>query len=110
MLYQDFRIFLLIKKPKEIGVSKDATLLVSVGKLNEKNYEASIRAIAQLNNLDIHYVRVGEVDKEAYLLGYRTDAAEFYKKADIYLVLSMRECLNVSFDGSYGEWFALCCR
>lgn len=99
-------------KRKEIGVPEDATLLLSVGELNEnKNHEVIIRAISQLNNPNIHYTIAGEGDKRDYLLqlskdlgivehvhllGYRTDVAEFYKTADIYTLPSIREGLNVS--------------
>ncbi len=99
-------------KRKEIGVPEDATVLLSVGELNEnKNHEIIIRAIAQLNNPNIHYAIAGKGDKESYLselagelgiseqvhlLGYRTDVAELYKTADIYTLPSIREGLNVS--------------
>lgn len=99
-------------KRKEIGVPEDATLLLSVGELNEnKNHEVIIRAIAQLNKPNIHYAIAGKGDREAYLLqlakelgvseqvhllGYRTDVAELYKTADIYTLPSIREGLNVS--------------
>ncbi|MBE6813818.1 MAG: glycosyltransferase family 4 protein [Ruminococcaceae bacterium] len=99
-------------KRKEIGVPEDATLILSVGELNEnKNHEVIIRAISQLNNPNVHYAIAGKGDKESYLselagalgvaeqvhlLGYRTDVAELYKTADIYTLPSIREGLNVS--------------
>lgn len=99
-------------KRKEIGIPEDAILLLSVGELNEnKNHEVIIRAIAQLNDPNVHYAIAGKGDKEVYLselaetlgiaeqvhlLGYRTDVAELYKTANVYTLPSIREGLNVS--------------
>ena len=96
-------------KRKELGVPKDATLLLSVGELNEnKNHETVIRAIA---DLDVYYIIAGNGDLQEHLqdiidmlgmtervklLGYRTDVAELYQIADYYVLPSIREGLNVS--------------
>ena len=98
-------------KRKEIGVPEDATLLLSVGELNEnKNHEVIIRAIAQLNNFNIHYAIAGKGDKESHLselagalgvaeqvhlLGYRTDIVELNYSADIFCFPSFREGLGL---------------
>ena len=100
------------EKRKELGVPENATLLLSVGELNKnKNHETVIKAIAALNNTGIYYLIAGKGDLKDYLndliksfnlenniklLGYRTDASELYKAADIYCHPSFREGLGVA--------------
>ena len=100
------------KKKKEIGIPEDAFLLLSVGELNiNKNHQIVLKALARLNDKTIHYVIAGQgnqkssltdlakqlgIEKQVHLLGFRKDVAELYKAADIYLLPSMREGLNVS--------------
>ena len=97
------------EKRKELGIPEDATLLLSVGELNEnKNHETVIRAIA---DLDVYYVIAGRGGLQEHLqavidemgmthrvklLGFRTDVAELYCAADAYILPSHREGLNVS--------------
>ena len=67
--------------------------------------------MAQLKDENLHYAIAGSGDqkvallalaknlgleKQFHLLGYRTDVAELYKTADVYLLPSVREGLNVS--------------
>lgn len=101
-----------VEKRKEIGVPEDAFLLFSVGELNEnKNHQIIIRALARLNNPNIHYAIAGVGDKKDYLLtlskefglskrvhflGYRNDIAELYAVADVFCFPSIREGLSVS--------------
>lgn len=96
-------------KRKELGIPEDATLLLSVGELNEnKNHETVIRAI---KDMDVYYVIAGKGDLQEHLqsiidgfgmtervklLGFRRDVAELYQAADIYVLPSIREGLNVS--------------
>lgn len=96
-------------KRKELGIPEDATLLLSVGELNEnKNHETVIRAI---KDMDVYYVIAGKGDLQEHLqsiidelgmtervklLGFRRDVAELYQVADIYVLPSIREGLNVS--------------
>lgn len=99
-------------KREELGIPEDAFLLLSVGELNEnKNHQIVIRALAELNDPSIHYTiagngilaenltalatQLGVVDR-VHLLGYRRDVAELYKTADVYVLPSCREGLNVS--------------
>ena len=99
-------------KREELGIPEDAFLLLSVGELNEnKNHQIVIRALAELNDPSIHYIiagngilaenltalatQLGVVDR-VHLLGYRRDVAELYKTADVYVLPSCREGLNVS--------------
>lgn len=91
----------------ELGISDGQTMLLSVGELNEnKNHEAVIRAI---QGMELVYVIVGkgklqerlktaaaECGVELYLTGFRNDIADFYNAADIYVLPSIREGLNVS--------------
>ena len=96
-------------KRKELGIPEEATLLLSVGELNEnKNHETVIRAI---KDMDVYYVIAGKGDLQKHLqsiidelgmtervklLGFRRDVAELYQAADIYVLPSIREGLNVS--------------
>jgi len=97
------------EKRKELGIPADATLLLSVGELNDnKNHEIVIRAIADLN---VYYIIAGDGDKLAYLedlihqlgldervqlLGFRKDVPLLLKTVDVYVLPSKREGLNVS--------------
>lgn len=96
-------------KRRELGVPDEATLLLSVGELNEnKNHETVIRAI---KDLDVYYIIAGKGDLREHLqsvidgfgmtervklLGFRRDVAELYQAADIYVLPSIREGLNLS--------------
>lgn len=90
----------------------DAKLLFSVGELNKnKNHEAVIRALAELRDENVHYAIAGAGELQSYLgklsealgiggrvhlLGYREDVGDLYKIADIFVLPSLREGLNVS--------------
>lgn len=92
----------------ELGLSDDRTLLLSVGELNtNKNHSSVIKAITGMEN--ITYVIVGqgklkdslsqlaaEQHVDLRLMGFRNDVADFYDAADIYILPSLREGLNVS--------------
>ena len=93
---------------KELGVLDDRWLLLSVGELNEnKNHGSVIMALAGMKNITYVIVGKGEKKKELEkvakecrvdlrLPGFRTDVADFYDAADIYILPSLREGLNVS--------------
>lgn len=99
-------------KRREIGVPEDAFLLLSVGELNEnKNHQVIVRALAQLNDKNIHYAIAGVGEKREYLmelaeelgvstqlhlLGYRKDIPELNRTADVFCFPSLREGLAVS--------------
>lgn len=99
-------------KRKELGIPENAFVLLSVGELNKnKNHQVVIKALAKLNNPNIHYMIAGQgplrdylldlasnlgISKQVHLLGYRNDIAELYKTADVYVLPSIREGLNVS--------------
>lgn len=97
------------EKRRELGICNDKPILLSVGELNKnKNHETVIRAIA---DLDVFYVIAGEgglkehlqsvitelgLNERVKLLGYCKDIAKLNKTADIYVLPSVREGLNVS--------------
>ena len=97
------------KVRKELGIPEDATLLVSVGELNEnKNHKCVINAI---KDLDVYYIIAGKgpKDKELQalidesglsnrvkLLGFRNDVLDLYSASDIFAFPSYREGLPVS--------------
>lgn len=99
-------------KRREIGVPEDAFLLLSVGELNEnKNHHIIVRALARLNDKNVHYAIAGLGEKRDYLLqlaaelgvaeqvhllGYRKDIPELNHSADIFCFPSRREGLGVS--------------
>ena len=99
-------------KRREIGVPEDAFLLLSVGELNEnKNHQIIIKALAKLNNPNIHYAIAGVGDKREYLLaladelgvseqlhllGYRKDIPELNHSADVFCFPSIREGLPLA--------------
>lgn len=99
-------------KRGELGIPQRAYLILSVGELNDnKNHEAVIKALASLNDKEIHYIIAGQGDKYNYLeklsdelgvsdrvhlLGFRRDVIELYKISDLYIHPSIREGLPVA--------------
>lgn len=90
----------------------DVVVLLSIGELNKnKNHSVIIQALAEMNNPQIHYFIAGSgklkeklerlskklgIEKQVHLLGYRNDIRYLLQVADIYLLPSKREGLNVS--------------
>lgn len=101
-----------VAKRAEIGVPKNAIMLLSVGELNKnKNHEIVIRAIGKINDPNLYYVICGKgqlfnylnnlckelkVSKNVILCGFRNDIAEICQAADIYVFPSFREGLSVA--------------
>lgn len=99
-------------KRREIGIPDAAFLLFSVGELNEnKNHQIIVKALARLNNPNVHYAiaGVGEkkdvllkladelgISEQVHLLGYRKDIAELNHIADMFCFPSNREGLAVA--------------
>jgi len=97
---------------EEMGVPEDAVLLLSVGELNEnKNHALVIRALAGLENRNIHYCIAGEggcrekltalaqelkMADRVHLAGYRRDVQMLYRTADAFCFPSLREGLPVA--------------
>lgn len=100
------------EKRKEIGVPESAFLLFSVGELNEnKNHQVIVKALAKLNDPNVHYAIAGVGDKKEYLLalaselgvsgqvhllGYRKDIPELNHSADVFCFPSLREGLGLA--------------
>ena len=96
----------------EMCVPDDAILMCSVGELNtNKNHSLVIKALAALDNKNLHYCIAGEGDcreslitlaknlgiaDRVHLLGYRSNVYELYKSSDIFCFPSLREGLPVS--------------
>ena len=92
---------------EELGLKDSQIMILSVGELNDnKNHISVIKAIKDTNYV---YVIVGKGDKkkdlenaakecnvDLRLTGYRDDVADIYKAADVYVLPSKREGLNVS--------------
>lgn len=101
-----------VQKRREIGVPENAFLLMSVGELNEnKNHQVIIRALAKLNDPNVHYAIAGTGDKKEFLLrlakelgvtdqihllGYRNDVPELNYASDVFCFPSHREGLGLS--------------
>ena len=97
---------------RETGIPAEAFVLLSVGELNRnKNHQIILRAIAALPSQAIHYAIAGVgpcaaelqslaealgIGNRFHLLGYRKDVEQLYRNADLYLLPSVREGLNVS--------------
>ncbi|MBN3554003.1 glycosyltransferase family 4 protein [Fictibacillus nanhaiensis] len=99
-------------KLKELGITSDAYVILSVGELNEnKNHEVIIKALSNIRYKNFIYLICGQGDRADYLmnlanslgisnkvklLGFRNDVIDLYKVADIFAFPSYREGLSVS--------------
>lgn len=97
---------------KELGIPLNAKVILSVGEVNKnKNHKVGIEALAKLRDKNTYYVICGrgplmeahkelaqslDVGDRVVLTGYRTDVADFYKMADVFLFPSFREGLPVA--------------
>ena len=97
---------------KELGLSEDSFLLLSVGELHpRKNQEVIIRALGLLHDKQIKYIICGKGDRLAdfqklakengtidqiYFLGYRKDVLDIYRQADLFAFPSRREGLGLA--------------
>ena len=91
----------------ELNITNNQILFLSVGELNRnKNHETVVKAIRDINAT---YIIVGEgalkesiksvsakYGVDVRMVGFRKDVADFYSAADIYILPSIREGLNVS--------------
>lgn len=101
-----------LSKMEELGIPKDAYVILSVGEVNKnKNHEVIIRSLANINNSNMHYIICGKgaldnflknlakslgILSQVHLLGYREDVHEIYKIADLFAFPSYREGLGLS--------------
>lgn len=97
---------------KSMGVPEDCILLLSIGELNvNKNHQVVVKALAKLNNKNVHYAVAGlgdqkenllnlarelGIENQFHLLGYRTDVPCIAKSSDIFCFPSHREGLGLS--------------
>lgn len=101
---------------QELGLPKDATLVVSIGNIRPaKGYQYLIDAAVSLGNSDndIHFVVVGHqkevlfnqllgqiaqapVQPKIHWLGFRRDVANILSQADIFLLPSISEGFSIS--------------
>ena len=96
---------------KELNISTDSILLLSVGELNQnKNHRVVIEQLDKLPD-NVHYIICGQgILKEEYeslakehnvqhrlhLLGYRDDVLKIMKSCDVFVFPSKREGLSVA--------------
>lgn len=97
---------------KELGLNSDDIMLFSIGELIErKNHKTIIKALSMLNNDNIHYVIAGSgtyyedlyaltkelgLEEKVHFLGYRRDATQLLKTADVFCFPSYQEGLPVA--------------
>ncbi len=97
---------------KEIGISENTFLILSVGELlPRKNQQVIIRALGLLKDEDIHYILCGkgkqlaelqklakenQVEQQVHFLGYRKDVLNIYGQTDLLAFPSMREGLGLA--------------
>ena len=96
----------------EFNIPNDAIILLSVGEVNKnKNHRVVIEALGKIKCRTIYYIICGRgplieeykelskqlnIEEQVILAGYRTDVADFYKAADVFVFPSFREGLPVS--------------
>lgn len=99
-----------LSKRRELGISEDATVLLSVGELSvRKNHSVLLEAAAQLPQLQIVIAGSGPLGDELQaqaerlgiedrvrLLGYRKDVAQLCAMCDIFALPSWQEGLPVA--------------
>lgn len=97
---------------KELGLKETDFIVLSVGELNRNKNQATIlKALAKLNNPEIHYILCGkgyeeenlkglakqlDIEKNVHFLGYRRDVVDICSESDVYAMPSFREGLPVS--------------
>lgn len=96
----------------KLKINSGAFVILSVGEINKnKNHRVVIEAFAKLNIPNAYYVVCGKgplieeykqlasslgVANRVIFTGYRTDVADFYKIADVFVFPSFREGLPVA--------------
>lgn len=97
---------------EELGLNAEDFLVLSVGELNvNKNHQVILRAIAKLNDKNIHYILCGKGDQREFLeklaeelgirervhfLGYRKDVFDICKQTNVFAFPSIREGLGLA--------------
>ena len=97
------------KKREELGLKNDDIALISAGDLvKRKNYQISVKSIAQAKNKRLQYYICGtgpeednlkelakqlNADNQVHFLGFRSDMKELFGAADIFLFSTLQEGL-----------------
>lgn len=97
------------QKRSELGLNSEDVALISMGDLiKRKNYDVSIRAVAEAKNDKIHYFICGKgpeeealkklaselgVSEQIHFLGFRSDIKELLAASDIFLFTTKQEGL-----------------
>jgi glycosyltransferase involved in cell wall biosynthesis len=100
------------KKRKELEISNDTIVLLSVGEMiKRKNHDTALKAISELKNKNYIYLICGQGELETYLkdlanklgvsekvrfLGFRDDIPEICAMSDIFIFPSYQEGLPVA--------------
>lgn len=100
------------EKRKELGITKDDIMILSIGEISKrKNHEVVIRALAEIEETNVHYFIAGRGNLKKYLLGlctklniqnrvhflgFRSDIDELCKVSDIFSFPSKQEGLPVA--------------
>lgn len=96
-----------LEKRKELGIDAETIMLLSVGELSKrKNQEVVIKALAKMENPQIHYFIAGKgalqkglealadrlgIGVQVHLLGFRSDISELCHAADLFIFPSLQE-------------------
>lgn len=117
------------EKRRELGFREEDFLLLTVAEMTKnKNHLTHLKALALLKDREefsnMHYLIVGrgeewasleETAKElgiadhVHFLGYRTDAPDFYRCADLFLFMTYREGLSVALMEAMGSGLPIVC-
>jgi len=98
------------EKRKELGISEQSTVLITVAELiPRKNHIQVLKALSKLNKTNFHYLIVGNGESEQQLekavnelmlqdkvsfLGFRRDVPELMASSDIFILTSRHEGLT----------------
>jgi len=98
------------EKRKELGISEQSTVLITIAELiPRKNHIQVLKALSKLNKTNFHYLVVGNGESEQQLkkavnelmlqdkvsfLGFRRDVAELMASSDIFILTSRHEGLT----------------
>lgn len=113
------------KKKKELGLKNGDIMLLSVGELiPRKNHQVVIDGISKVNDPRVKYFIAGTgplqealeqrikdlgLEKQVFLLGYRTDVKELLKCTEIFIMPSKQEGLSVALMESMAGGLPIVC-
>ena len=117
------------EKRRELGFREEDFLLLTVAEMTKnKNHVTHLKALALLKDKEefanMHYLIVGRgeewasleenarelgIEDHVHFLGYRTDAPDLYRCADLFLFMTYREGLSVALMEAMGSGLAIVC-